>query len=325
MVDFTILVLPMAMGASVTLTLDILSTAAGLSARIGTAQPTWRFYSPGVERPTQLTGGVQIDADPLPRTVRAGGSTWVVPGLPLESACEVADRFAQQDALRAVHALEVQAREGATVAASCSSVFLLQAAGLLKDKKVTTAWWLAPYLQQLEPRCQVDAGRLVVADGNIVTGGAALSQGDLMLQLLRMRFGTALADAVSRVLVLDRRQAQGPYIVPAMLANGNELIAKLTARIDLALPRPPSVADLAIEFGMSERTLARHVRAATGSSTLALIQSVRVNKARMLLETSRLTVEQVAERVGYADATALHRLMLKVAGATPRQFRPTAR
>jgi transcriptional regulator GlxA family with amidase domain len=75
---------------------------------------------------------------------------------------------------------------------------------------------------------------------------------------------------------------------------------------------------------MSGRTLSRHVRAATGRSTSTLLQSVRLSKARMLLETSALTVEQVAERVGYVDTTALRRLMRKVMGATPRQFRPAA-
>jgi Helix-turn-helix domain len=45
---------------------------------------------------------------------------------------------------------------------------------------------------------------------------------------------------------------------------------------------------------------------------------------RGLLATSRMTVEQIAEQVGYSDATALRRMMRKLVGATPRQFRPTA-
>lgn len=75
---------------------------------------------------------------------------------------------------------------------------------------------------------------------------------------------------------------------------------------------------------MSERTLARHVKRATGKSTLALLQSVRQRRARALLESSRLTVEQVAAAVGYQDATALRRLMRRVAGANPSRFRPAA-
>lgn len=75
---------------------------------------------------------------------------------------------------------------------------------------------------------------------------------------------------------------------------------------------------------MSQRTLSRHVQEATGRSTLALIQSVRLNRARMLIESSRMTIDRVAEAVGYEDATALRRLMRKVSGANPSQYRPAA-
>ena len=72
---------------------------------------------------------------------------------------------------------------------------------------------------------------------------------------------------------------------------------------------------------MSSRTLSRRIKESTGRSVSALLQSVRINRARMLLETSKMSVEQVAEQVGYADTTALRRLMRKVTQATPRQFR----
>lgn len=318
--DFTVLVLPGAFASSVALTLDILSAAASLAATAACATPRWRVVT--TQGTVQLSHGMTIDAKILPKTARPDGSTWVIPGLGLESPPAIKERLAQPDALRAMQALQAHAQAGGTVAASCSAVFLLQSAGLLAGRRATTTWWLAPLLQQMEPRCAVDADRMVIRDGTLVTAGAALAQTDLMLHLLSTQFSPALADAVSRALLIDGRQSQAQFIVPAMLANGNALIAKLVARFESALPNPPGVAALAAEFCMSERTLSRHVRAATGRSTSALLQNVRLNKARMLLETSKLTVEQVAERVGYVDTSALRRLMRKVTGVTPRQFRP---
>ena len=84
---------------------------------------------------------------------------------------------------------------------------------------------------------------------------------------------------------------------------------------------PPTVAELAAELGMSHRTLSRHIKDATGRSVSALLQSVRLHRARLLLESSRMSVEQVAAQVGYADTTALRRLMRKITRATPTQFR----
>ena len=112
-------------------------------------------------------------------------------------------------------------------------------------------------------------------------------------------------------------------MVPKMLSNGNELIARLVKRLEAALPHPPTIQALASEFAMSPRTLSRHVREATGQSTMSLMQSVRLNRARLLIESSRLTIEGVAEQVGYKDATALRRLMHKSAGANPSRFRPS--
>lgn len=320
MFDFTVLLLPGAYASSVAATLDMLTAAAAVAPRLGMPAPRWRVLAAG-GTPVRLGSGLSIEAKPLPRTLRDDGAIWVVPGLGLDTASQARERLQQADAQAAMRALRAHARRGGTVAASCSAVFLLQAAGLVAQRKVTTSWWLAASLRELEPGCTVDANRMVVADGPVVTAGAAFAQTDLMLHLLRTRFGAPLAKAVSRLLLVDGREAQAPFVVPEMLADGDELVARVISRVTATMPTPPAIPELAREFGMSERTLARHIRAKTGQSTLALVQSVRLNRARMLLESSRLSVEQVAEQVGYGDATALWRLMRRVTGLTPRQLR----
>ncbi|RQP21923.1 GlxA family transcriptional regulator [Piscinibacter terrae] len=321
MPDFTVVVLSGSFAAGVAITLDVLGAAASLAPGLKLPRPTWRVMSvQGGLVP--LTGGLHVDTDCMPAKPRADASTWIIPGLAMNTPAAVANRLAASDARQATDAVRRHVAHGGHVAASCSGVFLLQAAGLVQQRRVTTCWWLAPELHRLEPGSTVDADRMVCADGPVHTAGAAMAHSDLMLHLLRIRFGSALAEAVSRTLLIDARQAQAPFVVPAMKANGNELVSRLTRRIESALPTPPSVTELASEFAMSERTLARHVRAATGHGTLALVQGVRLNRARTLIETTRLSIEQVAAEVGYEDATALRRLMRKTAGATPSQFRP---
>jgi len=157
----------------------------------------------------------------------------------------------------------------------------------------------------------------------VLTAGAAFAQSDLVLHLLRARFGARIADGVSRVLLLHERGQQAQFVVPAMLASGDALVARLTRRVETALPEVPSVAELAGELCVSERTLGRRVRHATGMGTIALIRSIRLHRARSLLQNSRLSIERVAAAVGYQDATALRRLMRKAAGTTPAGMRAT--
>ena len=318
--DFTILVLPGAQAAGVATTLDVLHAASLLAPRVKTACPRWRVVSPAGGA-VALSSGMHVDSAALPVRHRPDGATWIVPGLGLSDTGALANGLAGPPAQRAIRAVAAHAAHGGRVAASCSAVFLLQAAGLLPGRRVTTSWWLAAELRRIEPRCTVDADSMVCADGPLSTAGAAFAQTDLMLHLLRAGFGPALADAVGRTLLIDGRQAQAPFVVPAMLSNGNALVARLVKRIESSLPTPPSVHALADEFAMSQRTLSRHVREATGRSTIALVQSVRLNRARMLIESSRMSIERVAEQVGYEDATALRRLMRKAAGANPSRFR----
>jgi len=318
--DFSVLILPGAYASSVAVTLDLLGAAAALAPRLQTPRPNWRVLSPDGGSVT-LGNGLRIDTHALPKRARNDASTWVVPGLGVDQPAQLIARLTQADAQHAIAGLRRHAARGGNVAASCSAVFLLQAAGLLQGRRATTSWWLAAELQRIAPDCKVDADRMVCSDGPVSTAGAAFAQSDLMLQLLRLRFGSELADVVAKMLLLDGRQAQAPFVIPSMLAGGNELVARLTRRIESSLPRPPSLSELASEFAMSPRTLARHVRAATGRTALALIQSVRLNRARRLIESSRMSIEQVAAQVGYEDATALRRLMRKATGAAPSRFR----
>ena len=323
MPDFTLIVAQGAFATAVAASLDLLSTAALMAPRLKLPTPTWRVCALG-EGPVRLSNGLSLDAKPLTRSSKPDRSIWIIPGLATNTPAAVAARLLQPDAVKAIALLQAHMKRGGAVAASCSAVFLLQAAGLLRDRKATTTWWLAPQLQALEPGCRVDANRMVIADGPVWTAGAAFAHTDLMLQLLRSRCGSELASAVARALLIDGREAQSPFIVPAVMASGNALVADLTARIEAALPDIPSVARLAADLCLTERTLARRIQAATGKSPSALIQFVRLKHARLLLETSELSVDRIAERVGYRDATALRRLMRKVFATTPRHYRKAA-
>ncbi|MES2960461.1 MAG: helix-turn-helix domain-containing protein [Pseudomonadota bacterium] len=304
-------------------TLDILRAASSLAPRVGACTPKWRVCSP-FGGTVHLQSGLLVESVRLPVDSKSDSSTWILPGLGLNTEGEIRSSLDRPDLQRLVRALQTHVRRGGRVAAGCSSVFLLEFAGLLDGKRVTTTWWLAPLLQRMNPRCQVDAARMVCADGPIVTAGAAFAQTDLMLHLLRDAVGPKLVDAICRFLLVDARDAQSRYVVPEVMAGNDALVGRIVSHVEKSLPEVPSVASLARDFCVSERTLARRVRKVTGKGTLALLQSIRLRRARALLEQSRLSVEQVASAVGYGDPTALRRLMRKFTGGNPSQYRPAA-
>lgn len=319
MKDFEVLVFRGAYPSSVAMSRDILDAAAQVAAKQGIAVPAWGLYSlDGGNLP--LRDGISVQTRKLPARKPGTRSILVIPGLGADPQA-LLGQMRSPEGMAIARRLARHVACGGQVAASCSAVFVLHAAGLLEGRRATTTWWLAPTLAKESPRCRVDADRMVCADGPVVTAGAAFAHADLMLHLLRERCGPKLSESVARLLLLEHRHAQAPFVLPEVLASGHALVAKLTARLEKALPNVPPISQLARELCVSERTLSRHVRQATGKSTSGLVQSVKLRRARALLENSRMTIDQIAAAVGYQDATALRRLVRKTTGASPARFR----
>jgi transcriptional regulator GlxA family with amidase domain len=308
--DFTIVVLDDSLSTGVAATLDVLATAVTLASRCKKAPPRWRVCSPeGGD--VRLSNGLTLPTQRLPLRARPDRSRWIIAGLGASTIEAVQRRMQQPDFIVAARAIARHVAGGGRIAAGCTAVFLLQAAGVLGGRRVTTTWWLAAYLQQLAPQCVVDADLMLCNDGPLLTAGAAFAQTDLMLHVLREHSGPRLSDGLSRLLLIDGRTAQAPFIAPEMLANGDALVNRVIRRVEAAMPARLSIERLAGDLCMSSRTLSRHVHRATGRSTIALIHSVRLRKARELFKTGGMSVEQVAAAVGYQDATALRRMLKK--------------
>lgn len=318
--DFTVIVLDGAYATSVAVTLDMLAAATALGSRAGSAPLRFQVCSvDGGE--VRLSARMGLETSRLRPRARNDRSTWVLPGLGVTNAVAVRARLARPDATELSKAIARHVARGGRVAASCTAVFLLQQAGVLARRRATTTWWLGGLLAEMGGPCAVDTNAMVLADGPVVTAGAAFAQTDLMLHLLRERCGARVTDLVARTLLLDGRQAQARFVAPEILANGDALVARVTSQLEAKLANPPSVAKLASSLGMSERTLSRHMRRVTGRSTMALVHSVKVRRAQELLRTTRSSVEDVAAAVGYQDSGTLRRLLKKLGGGPPRSYR----
>ncbi|MBT8443029.1 MAG: helix-turn-helix domain-containing protein [Gammaproteobacteria bacterium] len=70
-----------------------------------------------------------------------------------------------------------------------------------------------------------------------------------------------------------------------------------------------------------ERTLKRRFRAATGTTLIEYLQNLRVKKAKGLLESETLPVDEISAATGYEDASFFRRLFTRRTGLTPSQYR----
>ncbi len=194
--------------------------------------------------------------------------------------------------------LQDAAEAGTLLAASCSSVFLLGAAGLLKGRRATTSWWLAPLLGRRHPDLTIDPDQLIVEDRHVITAGAAMAQMDLMLALITRFAGAKLAALCARYLLLDERRSQSRYMALGFLAARDPVVARAEAWTEKHLGVPFSINDLACAVGLAPRTFARRVSGAVGMSPVRFVQRLRVEAAVHLIETTRLSIEEIANQFG---------------------------
>ncbi len=191
---------------------------------------------------------------------------------------------------------------GAALAASCASTFLLAEAGLLDGRRATTTWWLAPLFRHRYPRVELVTDRMVVADWPIATGGAAMAQMDLMLAVVGRFAGPGLARTCANYLLLEERRSQAPFMAITFLARQDPKIAKAEKWVRDNIGRDFAIEELAEAVALAPRTFARRIAATCGVSPIQFVQRIRIETARYLLETTRLSVEEIARQGGLCGA-----------------------
>jgi transcriptional regulator GlxA family with amidase domain len=317
MIGFDVLVLEGASAGAVGTTIDVVSAANRILGK-----PTFdlRFVSP--EGRVGLRGGLVAAAQPLSRA--RPRDVVVTPGLGAATAEEIAERLGAADVPVAAKWLVRARARGADVAASCTAVFVLAAAGLLDERRCVTTWWLGAELAQVAPAARVVIDEMVVRDGQIWTAGSAFAHIDLMLAVMRHLGGAALTDELANRLVADQRTSQAGFLIPSHLAARDETVAALESFVRSRLDQTHTLDSLAKRCGISPRTLARRTNKAVGLSPLQLVQRVRLQRSLHLLRTTPMPLEEVAAAVGLADPATLHRLVKRHTGRSPGALRPGA-
>ncbi|MDX3057108.1 helix-turn-helix domain-containing protein [Streptomyces sp. NE06-03E] len=209
----------------------------------------------------------------------------------------------------------------------CTGGYVLAAAGLLDGRPATTHWSSAEHFQRLFPKVRVDPDVLFIDDGDVLTSAGVAAGIDLCLHIVRRDHGTAVANDVARRTVVPphRDGGQAQFIRRPMPEAG---LATTTAARTWALGRleqPILLRDMARQESMSVRTFTRRFREEVGISPGQWLAQQRVERARQLLESTDLSVDQVARDAGFGTATSLRQHVQAALGVSPTVYRRTFR
>jgi transcriptional regulator GlxA family with amidase domain len=223
----------------------------------------------------------------------------------------------------------VQARDnGAEIVGLCLGSFVLGYAGILNGKRAATHWEFERQFQSLFPAVQLDINALYVDDDNIITSAGTAAALDCCLYIIRQRFGSEVANQIARRMIVPphREGGQAQFIAqPVPETTRDARINNLIDYLQHNISQPLNLDALAVSVAMSRRTLTRHFMKATGMSVVSWITAERLRRSQLLLESSNLPVEAVAEQVGYLSAVTLRQQFKARFGVSPAEWRKTFR
>lgn len=215
-------------------------------------------------------------------------------------------------------------RPGVTLACICSGALLAARAGLLVGKACTTHHVCIEDLRRLAPSARVLEDRLFVEDGERLTSAGITSGVDLMLHLVARLRGPALAVSIARQMVVYlRRGPADPQLSPWL--EGRNHVHPAVHRVQDAVAADPtrdwSLEMLAELAAASPRHLSRLFNAHAGMNLTDYVNRLRLALASEMLSATRLDMESVAERAGFASTRQLRRVWRRHNPTSPKSAR----
>lgn len=221
------------------------------------------------------------------------------------------------DALRTAH------DRGAQVVGLCLGTFVVADTGLLDGRAATTHWQFADTFRRRFPEVELRPETLYVDEGSVITGAGATAGVDTCLYVLAQRAGQSTATRVARRIVAAPHRAggQAQYIEVPVPEPSDDAVARAMAWAAASLDAPLGIDALATRACMSRSAFTRAFRARTGSGVHPWLVAQRVARARDLLETTDLGVDEVARQVGFGTAARLRTHFAAALGVTPTRYR----
>jgi transcriptional regulator GlxA family with amidase domain len=213
------------------------------------------------------------------------------------------------------------------VTSICTGAFILAEAGLLDGRRATTHWYYARELQRRFPNVKLEEDRIFIIDGPIWTSAGATAGLDLALALVEKDLGTEAARSVAKKLVMHHRRAGGQSQHSELLALSpkSDRIQNALSFAEKNLGSSLSVNKLAEVANLSPRQFSRAFQAETGQSPAKAVEKLRLEAARLMIESSHHPIEVVARETGFVDRRRMREAFLRTFGQPPQIIRRNAR
>ena len=199
--------------------------------------------------------------------------------------------------------------------------------GLLDDKPATTHWYFMEEFSRRYPKVQLKRQHLITRAGNLFCAGSINSVADLTGYFIEQFYGAQVARQVEGHFSPEIRRSyrQQGYVAGEANIHHDELMIDAQHWLQTHAVDPVDFSQLAQQFSMSQRTLNRRFKLATGMSPGRYVQYLRLEQARDLLRDSNLSITEIATSVGYPDIGYFSTLFREHMAQSPTAYRKSVR
>ena len=225
-----------------------------------------------------------------------------------------------------VRFLREQYEKGAVLCSVCTGSVMLAETGLLDGCEATCHWFAESLFRSRFPNVQLRPERILSIAGpdqKIITSGGSSVWNELGLYLIARFSGVEEARRIAKVFLLgDHNDGQLPFAMLALPTQHDDaVIARCQTWISENYECASPVEAMISQSGLSSRTFSRRFRSATGYTAIEYVQTLRVEEAKQILESTDDGVDDIAADVGYDDPRSFRRLFKRATGINPRQYR----
>ena len=216
-----------------------------------------------------------------------------------------------------------QYNQGAEVASLCLGAFLLASTGLLNGKRCATHWMAENAFRKMFPEVTLVTEKVITDEHGLYSSGGAFSYMNLILYLIEKFAGREMAVLAAKVFAIEiAREDQLSFIIfQGQKDHDDEQIKKAQEFIEANFHEKITVDQLASRFAIGRRNLERRFKKATSNTVVEYIQRVKMEAAKINLESSRENVNEVMYKVGYTDTKAFRNTFKRITGLSPLQYR----
>lgn len=223
--------------------------------------------------------------------------------------------------------LRINSQNEPLICAVGTGSYFLAEAGLLDHKVATTHWYYFDQFEKNFPKAQLKRERFITKSGNIYCTGSVNSVRDVLLHIIEQHYDEQVANQVSSHFTheLKLSYASSFLNLPGQNFHDDETIIDIQEWMQKNFNADINMHKVGHAFELSQRSLNRRFKKATGLSPLQYLQGIRLEKAKELLKTSNLAISEVAYSVGYPDSAYFSALFKRVVTISPGEYRRLVR